>query len=188
MLTDLHDVVEIPSILPGRLLLSPGSREDYDVLARFHYRPKPPATFAAVLRVRYEPVDEAPRTVAVAVLSHPTVALYARDRILNLTRMSPPARLRWVNRNVRRISRVVVHPTFRSLGLATRLVRTFLDRSATRYVEALAVMARAHPFFARAGMTPHEPTCPEAPVYCLFDRFAERTQRHPSMRGTPLLT
>jgi hypothetical protein len=164
------DDIEIPSILPGRLLLSAGSREDYHELARFHYRPKPPATSPAVLRVRYEADGDA-RTIAVAVLSHPTVALYARDRLLNLTRMSPPARLRWVNRNVRCISRVIVHPTFRSLGLATLLAREFLRRSPTRYVEALAVMARAHPFFARAGMTPHEPTCPEAPVYYLFDRL-----------------
>jgi GNAT superfamily N-acetyltransferase len=172
MVTDSHaDVVEIPSILPGRLLLSSGSRDDYCALARFHYRPKPPATFSAILRVRYEPAADEPRTVAVAVLSHPAVALYTRDRLLNLTRMSPPARLRWVNRNVRCISRVIVHPTFRSLGLATRIVRAVLDRSPTRYVEALAVMGRAHPLFARAGMTTHEPTCPEAPVYFLFDRL-----------------
>ena len=34
--------------IPGRLTLTPGTRTDYPALARFHYLPKRPATFAAV--------------------------------------------------------------------------------------------------------------------------------------------
>ena len=47
---------------------------------------------------------------------------------------------RFVNANVRTISRVVVHPQFRSVGLAVALVRCLIGQCETRYVEALAVM------------------------------------------------
>jgi ABC-type ATPase with predicted acetyltransferase domain len=53
---------------------------------------------------------------------------------------------------MRTISRVIVHPVFRSAGLAVRLVRHVLEHAETPYVEALAVMGRVHPFFKRAGM------------------------------------
>jgi len=54
---------------------------------------------------------------------------------------------------MRCISRVVVHPQWRGLGLAVRLVRRGLATMTTPYTEALAAMGRVHPFFERAGMT-----------------------------------
>ncbi len=57
-----------------------------------------------------------------------------------------------LNREVRTIARVVVHPMFRSTGLAVGLVRRVLESAEVPYVEALAAMGRVHPFFERAGM------------------------------------
>ena len=58
-----------------------------------------------------------------------------------------------LNRDMRTISRVIVHPMFRSArGLAVRLVRHVLENAQTPYVEALAAMGRVHPFFRKAGM------------------------------------
>jgi GNAT superfamily N-acetyltransferase len=122
------------------------------------------------------------RLVAVAVLSYPVPSSLGRRAALGITG-SRADELRFANRQVRTISRVIVHPQFRSLGLATRLVRCICAQCDTRYVEAMAVMGRAHPLFERGGMRRVDP--PRAPkdsrrkpgqarpgaiVYYLFDR------------------
>jgi ABC-type ATPase with predicted acetyltransferase domain len=108
--------------------------------------------------------------IAVAVLSYPTPALRTRERALSLTGPRYGERLRWINANLRTISRVIVHPQFRSLGLASQLVRRVLEDCPTRYVEAVAAMGLVHPFFVRAGMTLHEPMSEGESAYFLFDR------------------
>ena len=176
---------EIPTFLPGRLALSRGGPGDYSELARFHYRGGTPATFAETWSVHFLPHDNTgpdaaprdPKLVAVATLAFPVPALHARDRALNLVQMDERAKLRWLNRNLRTISRVAVHPTFRSLGLARVLVRCLIHHCRVRYVEALAVMGRFTPFFESAGMTCHRPEPTAAhrapkPYYYLFDREA----------------
>lgn len=50
------------------------------------------------------------------------------------------------------VSRVVIHPKYRSIGLGEKLVRDTLLFSGTPYVEAVAVMAKYNPFFEKAGM------------------------------------
>jgi len=110
--------------------------------------------------------------VAVAVLSYPTVNSAARDRALGLANVAPRRKLAFVNGNVRTISRVIVHPQFRSLGLASRLVREICGAAPTRYVEAFAVMGKVHPFFEKGGMTKYE-SAVDGPVYYLFDREGE---------------
>ncbi|MEX0885635.1 MAG: hypothetical protein WD009_04270, partial [Phycisphaeraceae bacterium] len=54
---------------------------------------------------------------------------------------------------VRCISRVVIEPRWRGLGLAVRLVQWALNTAQTPVTEALAAMGRVNPFFERAGMT-----------------------------------
>jgi hypothetical protein len=58
---------------------------------------------------------------------------------------------------VRVISRAVIAPNWRGLGLATRLVAETVPEVGTPYVEALAAMGHVHPFFERAGMTAYPP-------------------------------
>jgi len=60
--------------------------------------------------------------------------------------------LAWLNANVRRISRVIVEPRYRGLGLVVRLVRQTLPLAGTAWVEAVATMGAVNPFFERAGM------------------------------------
>lgn len=159
-------------------VLGAGRRRDYVALERFHYRRGSPATFAAVWTIRHIPW---PQPIAVAVLSYPTLCLHVRNRVLGLAGMDPADRFRFVNRHVRTISRVIVHPTFRSLGLAPLLVRHILNNAPTRYVEALAVMGRAHPFFQSAGMRRIDPCDEQKPIYYLFDR--NRGRRQPARIG-----
>jgi len=42
------------------------------------------------------------------------------------------------------ISRVVLHPKYRAIGLGARLVKETLSKVGTKYVEAIAVMARCN--------------------------------------------
>jgi len=57
-----------------------------------------------------------------------------------------------INKNIRCISRVIIEPRFRSLGLASRLVRETMPRMNVPIVEAMAVMGLVNPFFEKAGM------------------------------------
>jgi hypothetical protein len=50
------------------------------------------------------------------------------------------------------ISRVVVHPKYRTTGLGVKLVRETLLLAGTEYVEMSAVMAKYNPFAEKAGM------------------------------------
>ncbi|HEY7087646.1 MAG TPA: GNAT family N-acetyltransferase [Tepidisphaeraceae bacterium] len=177
---------ELPDFLPGRLTLEAGTSRDYADLACYHYLPKRPATWAGVWVVRYTPnrvlSAMAPsRVVAVGVLSYPTPSLPGRLRYFQTHHLTRRDEILWANANVRTISRVIVHPQFRSLGLSTILVRHLCDHCPTRYIESAALMARAHPFFERAGMTRVEPKDPDDPVYFILDKESEAARAFRSL-------
>jgi len=72
--------------------------------------------------------------------------------------------LQLVNKNIRCISRVIIEPRFRGLGLAARLVRETMPQMNVPIIEALAVMSLVNPFFEKAGMTAY--TAP-TPARCM---------------------
>ena len=178
----------LASFFPGRLVIGRGTARDYAALARFHYRAKRPATWAGVWVVRYveerhggtkaRREEEEGRVVAVGVLSYPTINSHARDAALGLARLAPARKIAWINRNIRVISRVIVHPQFRALGLASRLVGRVCRDCPTRFVEAFAVMGRVHPFFEKGGMTRVASGEADGPVYYWFDRRAAGSAHH----------
>jgi GNAT superfamily N-acetyltransferase len=168
----------IESWIPGRLVMRRARRSDYDELERFHYLRRRPAPGTWGVAIDWVWRGRR-RVVAVGLLAHPTLSCGARERALaalvasgELVVASEDAmggggevgtgrgrssremaeRWRWVNRHVRRIVRVVVHPQFRSLGLAVEIVRELLELAGTRYVEAIAAMGRVHPMFEKGGM------------------------------------
>jgi ABC-type ATPase with predicted acetyltransferase domain len=57
-----------------------------------------------------------------------------------------------LNEKLSTISRVVVHPKYRTIGLGSKLVRATLPLVGTPYVEMPAVMAKYNPFAEKAGM------------------------------------
>jgi ABC-type ATPase with predicted acetyltransferase domain len=162
--------MSLPDFLPGRLLLVRGLPRDYASFEPFHYKRGRPATWADVWLVRYETDAHAPRNVAIGVLSYPTAVSRGRQQFFSQHGWSYARQVRFANRHLRTISRVVVHPQFRALGLSSLLVRKLIEVCPTRYIEATAMMGRAHPFFARAGMQVIAPTSDELPVYYIFDR------------------
>ena len=96
--------------------------------------------------------QQSARVIAVGVLSYPTPAHRVRDRVLGLGGPRYGHKLRFINLHVRTISRVIVHPQFRGLGIASALVRRICEDCPTRYVEAIAAMGEVHPLFEKAGM------------------------------------
>src|SRR5207249_7564567 len=140
-------ITALPDFLPGELQLDRGTRRDYDELAGFHYLCGPPGPSVSIWTVRYVESSKS-RVIAVAVLSYPVPSFLPRRRALRLTG-SRKRELRFANARIRTISRVIVHPQFRALGLSTRLVRCLCEHCDTRYVEAMAIMGQAHPLFER---------------------------------------
>ncbi len=150
------------AVAPGLawLRVERGTRTDYDALAHWHYRAGAPATFAAVLRaVDVDGVmDGGPAVLAgVLVVSHPTLNGPWRERawpgaLSTADADDPAARARRLNAMVRTISRVVVDPRYRGSGVATALVRAYLDRPLTPLTEAVASMGALVPLFTRSGM------------------------------------
>lgn len=154
------------------LVIVPGSLSDYRALARFHYRGGKPGAVTSVLCMRRQSPSVIGRycarggeseLIGVLVRSLPALACGMRDvatrgRYQGLSQHEAAIML---NREVRTISRLVIDPRFRGLGLAVELVKYALrnpeDRNPPlRFTEALAAMGRVSPFFERAGMVRHD--------------------------------
>ena len=82
----------------------------------------------------------------VIVYCYPPPEAYGRRMIM------PRMTMKELNRKLSIISRVVVHPKYRTMGLGRRLVHETLPLVGTEYVELPAVMAKYNPFAERAGM------------------------------------
>ena len=132
-----------------KLRIVSGGYEDYKQLACYHYRDNKLGPYIAIFAMRM-----GTKTVGVIVYTMPTAGAELRnvatgdffrgfDRRTNLS---------LINRNIRRISRVVIEPRFRGLGLASRLARETMPKMNVPIVEAMAVMGMVNPFFEKAGM------------------------------------
>jgi len=129
-----------------------GSFQDYKALSQFHYRaghcPAPRKIFA--LKRREE-------VCGVIVYSYPSPMTFGRSKVWK-------GNMQQLQKEVSTISRVVVHPKYRSIGLGVKLVRETLCEAGTACVEAVAVMARYNPFFEMAGMRKIAESKPSAAV------------------------
>ena len=95
--------------------------------------------------------------IGVTVYSRSPLSLSARDRATGgrygTAGLGRVAIAHLINEELRIISRVVIAPNWRGLGLAARLVAETMPQVGTPYIEALAAMGQMHPLFVRAGMT-----------------------------------
>ena len=66
--------------------------------------------------------------------------------------MLPRMTMQEINAQLSIISRVVIHPKYRTIGLGSKLIAETLALAGTRYVEMIAVMAKYSPFAEKAGM------------------------------------
>jgi GNAT superfamily N-acetyltransferase len=136
-----------------------GSHANWRALARFHYRVGRPGTVDRVFVLRMREFKGSLiafrlGVVGVVVYSMPLLNCAVRHRATGGRYLvgSKSEQLALLNREVRWVSRVVIHPQFRGIGLAARLVRETLDLCGGVYVEVIAAMGLVNPFFERAGM------------------------------------
>ncbi|MGB7582460.1 MAG: hypothetical protein WBL85_08450 [Sedimentisphaerales bacterium] len=143
-----------------------GTRADYESLSHYHYREPNMGPYAAIfaLKGKFRTATKL-ETVGVIVYSMPTAGAQMRNIATGgiFAGLDKGTRLKLINKNIRTISRVIIEPRFRSLGLAVRLVKETMPIMDVPFVEALAVMGRANPFFEKAGLTrydaPISPSC-----------------------------
>jgi hypothetical protein len=137
----------------------PGTRADYESLSRYHYREPNMGPYAAIfaMKSKFRTATKL-ETVGVIVYSMPTAGVQMRNIATGgiFAGLDKGTRLKLINKNIRTISRAIIEPRFRSLGLAVRLVRETMPIMDVPFVEALAVMGRANPFFEKAGMTRYD--------------------------------
>lgn len=117
-----------------------GSIEDYRKLSVFHYRtshcPAPRKIFALKRR------DE---LCGVIVYSWAPPNTFGRSKAWK-------GSFKEMQKQLSTITRVIVHPKYRTIGLGIKLVKETLPLAPTPCVETIAVMARYNPFFEKAGM------------------------------------
>lgn len=126
--------------LTRQMHIEQGTFKDYKTLSQFHYRTTrcPPPRKIFTLKRKTE-------NCGVTVYSYPPPTCFGRSKTWK-------GNIRQLQKEVSVISRVIIHPKYRSIGLGAKLVAETLTQAGTPYVEAIAVMARYNPFFEKAGM------------------------------------
>jgi len=139
-----------------KLKIEQGDIGDYKQLARYHYRESRLGPYSTIFAIKAEKMPGVLRRqmVGVIVYATPAAAVEMRNVALGgvLSNISQRDKLSFINNNISNISRVVIEPRFRGLGLAARLVRETLCLVNVPMIEALAVMGHVNPFFEKAGM------------------------------------
>jgi hypothetical protein len=173
-----------------KLRIEPGVKRDYDDFAGMHYRNTDELGF--VDRVFVLRDGEKGEALGIVVYSHPALELSLRNKATNGWFSRNPER---VNKHLRILRRLVIHPDVRGCGLGHYLVRKTMPLLGTQYVECLAAMGEFNPIFERAGMTRvgqyDAPPDPKAALESLramdvdpqSTEFATHVARRPAVRA-----
>ncbi len=143
----------------------PGTYADYKQLSHYHYRDNGPGQFTRIYKMhtKSEISNLKSQINCIGVIVYSTATLGQQLRNIATDNFfigyDQKTQLALLNKYVRRISRVIIEPRFRGLGLAKHLVRETMPMMNFPIIEAVAVMGMVNPFFEKAGMTPY--TAPE---------------------------
>ncbi len=134
-----------------------GELNDYERLAGFHYRERKAGPFAGIFALRAKghlARRSGVKTMGVIVYRMPSMSCELRNAATGgaFAGFDRVTGLSLVNKNVRCISRVIIEPRFRGIGLASRLVRETMSEMGAAIVETIAEMGMVNPFFEKAGM------------------------------------
>jgi ABC-type ATPase with predicted acetyltransferase domain len=119
-----------------------GTIEDYKKLAHFHYRSSHLAAPKKIFTLKRN--DE---IVGVVVYARPPFICFGRVKYFGRA-----LSVKELNEKLLTITRVIVHPKYRTIGLGVKLLKETLPLAGKPYVEMVAVMARYNPFAEKAGM------------------------------------
>lgn len=143
------------------VVIREGTRRDYERLSHLHYRGGrlPPV-------VKIFAMERFGELVGVIVYCCAPPAVSGRREIVGHF-----PRLEEVNAEWTMISRVILHPKYRTAGLGARIVRETLPLAGRRHVELVAVMAQYNPFAEQAGMRLVKIVRPRASVVRAIDEL-----------------
>ena len=146
-----------------------GKLDDYKALCCYHYRDSKLGPFAAIFSLMadgYLSRRSGTKVVGVIVYTMPSAGLELRNIATDnfFAGLGRGTVLSLINKNIRCISRVIIEPRFRGLGLASRLVRETMPKMDVPIIEAMAVMGAVNPFFEKAGMKAYTA---KIPVRCV---------------------
>ncbi len=164
-----------------------GHIDDYRALEHLHYLGTKPATITKVIKATVPCPILGSSLVGVLVISMPTLNNAWRKRawpgVFNSGDKRADAKA--INANLRCISRVIVNPAHRGLGVASQLVRHYLSSPQTIATEAIASMGSTCPFFERAGMTAYS-IPPNIADLRLIDALTHQQRSPEDLIGTPI--
>lgn len=139
----------MPFSLLRSMVIEQGFKRDYEPFAEQHYRCGDELGFVdKVFVLRERRTREA---LGVVVYAHGPLELGLRNQATEKRFVRNPQAL---NRQVRILRRLVIHPDVRGCGLGRHLVRKTMPLVGTEYVECLAGLGLFTTVFVNAGMTP----------------------------------
>ncbi|MHC4557811.1 MAG: hypothetical protein ACYTFW_01655 [Planctomycetota bacterium] len=143
-----------------KLRIVHGCYDDYRQLAHYHYRDSRPGPCKAIFALKPDPEStrqSGTGTVGVIVYSAPIPEVQLRNVATDnfFAGFDKSTQLSLINKNIRCISRVIIEPRYRGLGLASLLVRRTMPEMNVPIIEAMAVMGLVNPFLEKAGMKPY---------------------------------
>ena len=127
--------------LVKEMQIAKGTTDDWRKLAGFHYR-----SHKIVGPRRIFCLKRKDELCGVIVYCYPPPTCFGRRLVM------PKMTMKELNEKLSIISRVVVHPKYRTIGLGAKLVKETLAKAGTPFVEMPAVMAKYNPFAEKAGM------------------------------------
>ncbi|MCW4033807.1 MAG: ABC transporter ATP-binding protein, partial [Candidatus Bathyarchaeota archaeon] len=145
------------------MTITKGTKQDYKQLAPFHYRDSKMFVYHKIFAMKRNQ-----ETVGAIVYGSPPISVTGRRKALG--RNVP---IQEVNRDFIRISRVVIHPKYRTIGLGAKIVAETLEHAGKPYVETVAVMAKYNPFFEKAGMKKIAETIPDPKTLQIIEQLKD---------------
>jgi len=91
------------------------------------------------------------QAVGICLFTCPPLALKQRRRFFGMSGRWSRLCLQLLNRQLVNLSRVVLHPLYRGVGLASAFVRRSCELCPWPWIESLAQMGHVNPFFEKAG-------------------------------------
>lgn len=133
--------------LRRRVTVERGTVKDYQFFKPMHYRHRDGLGFVDKVFLLRETGTSEP--LGILVYAHAPMELSLRNRS---TSGRFKRNVRRLNRELRILRRLVMHPDVRGCGLGHWFVRRTLPQVGVRFVECLAAMGEVNPVFERAGM------------------------------------
>ncbi len=140
--------VTVPRLSFARQLrIERGTIRDYQAFSGMHYRKRDNLGYVDKVFVARE--RGSGQLLGIVVYGHCTLELALRNRVTCRRYVRRP---RLLNKEMRVLKRLVVHPDVRGCGMGRWLVQRTLPEVGTRFVECLAAMGLVNPVFEKAGM------------------------------------